>query len=133
MTSIPANRSDDGGTGTLVVAEGKRRDLLELSIAYALILLAVWTPQPWQRLFYWAALTWVILTTGFSFEGWSATGLRISGLRRSLWVVGLALMMAAVAIGVASRVHTLHLPGYPPCSSSDTGPMRFGPFCRSFY
>ncbi len=33
------------------VASG-RRDVVELVIGYALILLVIWTPRPWQRLFY---------------------------------------------------------------------------------
>jgi len=113
MDLIPVNRSANSGTGNLVAAECKRRDLLELSIGYGLILLAVWTPQPWQRVFYWAGLTWVLLATGFSFDGWSAMGLRIAGSLRSLWVIGLALMLAAAAVCVAGRLHTLHLPEYP--------------------
>lgn len=120
MTLIPVNRSGipvdrlaDGGTGSTVTPECKRRDQLELSIGYGLILLAVWTPQPWQRFFYWAGLTWVLLATGFSFEGWSAMGLRISGSLRSLWVVGLALVLAAAAASVAVRLQTLNMPDYP--------------------
>jgi hypothetical protein len=106
-------RPAKGDTGSLAAAEGKRRDLLELSIGYTLILLACWTPQPWQRQFYWAALTWVVLTTAFSFDGLGAMGLRISGSLRSLWVVGLAIAVAAVAVSVAGRIHTLHVPDYP--------------------
>ena len=41
-------------------------------------------------------LAWVLLAIGFSFDGLSAMGLRISGSLRSLWVVGLAMMLAAV-------------------------------------
>ncbi len=111
-TLIPANGSSDSDTG-LVGAERKRQDLLELSIGYGLILLAVWTPQPWQRLFYWAALAWVLLATGVSFDGWRAMGFRVSGPLRSLWVVGVALVLAAVAVSVAGSLHTLHLPEYP--------------------
>ncbi len=108
--SIPVHRNS---SEALVATECKRRDLLELSIGYGLILFAVWTPQPWQSLFYWAGLAWVVLATGFSFDGRSAMGMRLSGSMRSLWVVGLALVLAAVAVCVADRLHTLHLPGYP--------------------
>jgi membrane protease YdiL (CAAX protease family) len=60
-----------------------------------------------------AALAWVFIVTVVSFDGWSALGLRLSGTLRSLWVVGLALLLAAAAVSVAARLHTLHLPPTP--------------------
>ena len=39
------------------------RDLVEFGVAYALILAAIWTLNPWQRFFYWAAIAWVVVTT----------------------------------------------------------------------
>lgn len=108
-TLIPVNSSAD----CCMAADSKRCDLLELSIGYALILLACWTPQPWQRQFYWAGLTWVVLSTAFSFDGWSVMGFRPSSFLRSFWIVGLALVVAASAVWVASRLHTLHAPDYP--------------------
>lgn len=97
----------------LVPAERKRRDLLELFIAYGLVLLTLWTPQPWQRLFYLTALAWVACATWVSFDGWSAMGLRIPGSLRAFWVVGVALLLAALAAGLAGRFRTLQLPGDP--------------------
>ena len=64
------------GTATAVCAESRPRDLLELSIGYAMVLLAVWTPHPLQAVFYWTGLAWVALVTALSFDGWSAMGLR---------------------------------------------------------
>jgi membrane protease YdiL (CAAX protease family) len=113
MPFMPEDKSAAWGTG-IPVAEGRRRrDLLELSIGYGLILLALWIPRPWQRLPSLAALAWVVLVTFLSFDGWSAMGLRISGFLRSVWVVGVALLLAAAAVTVALRLHTLHLPGGP--------------------
>jgi membrane protease YdiL (CAAX protease family) len=100
----------DGSTAPTV---GVRRDLLELFIGYGLILLAIWTPQPMQRVFDWAALVWVLLVTGPGLEDWRAMGFRVSGSLRSLWVVGVALLLAAAAVSVAHQLHTLHLPGNP--------------------
>jgi hypothetical protein len=94
--------------------ECRRGDLLELCIGYGLILLAVWTPRPFQLLVNWMAFAWIMLATGFAFEDWSAMGLRISGSLRSLWVIALALVVAAVAIATAGRLHTLHMPGSLP-------------------
>jgi hypothetical protein len=104
--SVVSNGVDSG-----FVVEKRKRDLLELSVGYGLILFVIWAPNPWQRLLYWAALGWVVLTTCVSFEGRRAMGLRIGGLLRSLWVVGVALLMAGIAGVVANRIHTLHLPG----------------------
>jgi hypothetical protein len=97
----------------MVATDARRGDLLELAIGYGLVLLACWTPQPWQKEFYWAGLTWVALSTVRSFDGWSAMGFRVTGFLRSFWIVGLALAVAAIAVLVASRLHTLHAPNYP--------------------
>jgi membrane protease YdiL (CAAX protease family) len=99
--------------GSPLAAGRERHDLRELSIGYGLILLAVWTPHPWQWPVNLAALAWVFIATVVSSDGWSALGLRLSGTLRSLWVVGLALLLAAAAVSVAGRLHTLHLPGTP--------------------
>jgi hypothetical protein len=88
----------------------KRRDFLELAIGYGLILLAIWTNNPLQRWFYGASLLWVLLVTGISFDGWKAMGFHLSGLWRSLWVVGIALLAAAAAMELARRFHTLNEP-----------------------
>ena len=96
-----------------VAAGGERQALLELSIGYGLIVVAVWTPHPWQWPVNFAALAWVFMASGNSFEGWSAMGLPHSGSLRSLWVVGLALLLAAAAASVADRLHTLHSPETP--------------------
>jgi membrane protease YdiL (CAAX protease family) len=97
----------------LILARGNQKDLVALSIGYGLILLAVWTPQPWQRLFSGAALVWIMLVTWISFETWTELGLHISGSLRALWVVGLALVLAAAAATLAGSLYTLHLPGSP--------------------
>jgi hypothetical protein len=110
---MPVDNSATCGTRSPIAAGGKQRNLLELSIGYGLILLAVWTPQPWQRVFSGAALAWIMLVVGLSFEGWTEMGLHISGSLRALWVVGLALVLAVAASTLAGRLHTLHLPGGP--------------------
>ncbi len=116
-----------------VAAGRERHDLRELSIGYGLILLAVWTPRPLQWPVNLAALAWVFIATVVSFDGWSALGLRLSGTLRSLWVVGLALLLAAAAVSVADQTPHPASPGYPHAvGPSATGAIRFGPFCRSF-
>jgi hypothetical protein len=104
-------KSDVSGTESPGAARrSRKRDFIELSVAYALLLLVLWTPLPWQRLFYWSTLAWVLLTTCISFDGWKAMGFHISGLLRSLWIVGAALLAASVTIAFAVKLHTLHSP-----------------------
>ncbi len=94
-------------------AKRRRRDLLELGVAYGLILVALWTPRPWQLVCDWTALAWVVASTILSFDGWTVMGLRERGFARSLWVAGVALLLAAVAVAASARLHTLHAPGAP--------------------
>lgn len=49
----------------------------------------------------------------FSFDGLQAMGLRRNNFLRSLWVPGAALAVSAVAVSVALRLHTLHIPDSP--------------------
>jgi hypothetical protein len=85
-----------------------QRDLLELSVGYGLILATIWTANPTQRVLYWLAFAWIVATTWARGEGWTALGLGRKGLLPSLWIVGVALLLSAAAIVIASRTHTLH-------------------------
>ncbi len=113
MGSTPEDHLKLSGGGNASGVDRKRRDRIELSVTYGLILLAVWTPLPWQRYISLAALAWVLLATWLSFDGWSAMGFRVAGFRRSLWVDGAALLVAAAAVLVAYRLRTLHSPANP--------------------
>jgi hypothetical protein len=77
-------------------------------VGYGLILATIWTANPIQRVLYWLAFAWIIATTWARREGWTAIGLGRKGLLQSLWVVGVALVLSAGAIFIASRTHTLH-------------------------
>ena len=94
----------------LACSPGRRRDLLELAIGYGLILIVLWTPRYLQRPLYLLALGWILVATILSFDGWTTTGLRPSRPGRSLWVLGPAFLLAAVAIVFALKLRTLHLP-----------------------
>lgn len=94
----------------------KRRDLVELSIGYGLILLVIWTPRPLQTALYYVAIVVLSAILWISFNGWASMGLHRTNFLRSLWIVGVALVMAAVAVAVALRMGTLHVP---------KGPVRF--------
>jgi len=86
----------------------RRRAILELALAYALILLVIWTPNPWQRIFYIAAVIVLAAILTFSFEGCTRLGLRRTNLLRSLWIAVLALLLAAALVLIAAHEHTLH-------------------------
>jgi membrane protease YdiL (CAAX protease family) len=89
---------------------GGVRDLAEILIAYALIMMVIWTPRAAQRLLWWVAAAGVLAIICLSFEGWAAVGMRRANLLRSLWIVGAALALSAAAMLVAARLGTLHLP-----------------------
>jgi membrane protease YdiL (CAAX protease family) len=94
----------------------KRRkawDYIELSFGFSLILAVIWTPRPLQRWFYFGAIAWFALSIVISFPGWKAMGCHIAGFWRSLWVVGVAVVMAVTATLLASNLHTLHHPDAP--------------------
>ena len=91
----------------------KRRDLAELSIGYALILIVLWTPRPWQKPLYCVAAVFLAAVLSISFTSWKRMGLCTANLARSSWVVGAALLGSAIAILIAAQMHTLQWPGGP--------------------
>ncbi|MFZ0747136.1 MAG: CPBP family intramembrane glutamic endopeptidase [Terracidiphilus sp.] len=88
----------------------RARDICDVLIGYGLILLAIWTPRPEQRWFYWAAVAWFVVSIASSHPVRKELGFHIAGFWRSLWVVGVAAMLAAGATVLASDLHTLHHP-----------------------
>jgi hypothetical protein len=79
-------------------------------VCYGLILATIWTPRPQQAWLWGGSAAWIALSTWWSFPGWAALGFRRGGLLRSLWVVVAAAFIAAGAMTVAARMHTLHTP-----------------------
>src|ERR1700723_4385607 len=106
---MPVDKSTARGIEIQGPRRRRRRDLLELGVGYGLILVALWPPRQWQRLPSLAALIWIVLVTFLSFDGWSAMGLRVSRFLGSVWVVGVALVLAAAAALLAWRLPTPHL------------------------
>jgi membrane protease YdiL (CAAX protease family) len=86
------------------------RDWLEIIVAYALILAVEWTSRPWQRFMWLLAASTIAVMMWRSFDGRKAIGLHTANFRRSLWIVGAALILAGAAIVVAIKLHTLGLP-----------------------
>lgn len=92
-------------------SRSRRRELAEIGIAYALILMVIWTPRPWQRSLWLVAVFGVAILIASSWPGFRAMGLRAGNFFRSLWVVGVALGFAAVAVAISARLHALRNPG----------------------
>ena len=90
------------------VAKLKSRDFAEVAVGYGLVLFAVWTPDPLQRYLFWITLVWIVAATVISRPDASTLGLWPSGMRRSLWVAGVAALGAVIAVCIAWELHTLH-------------------------
>jgi hypothetical protein len=86
------------------------RPLFELAIGYGLILATIWSPRPFQRWLYLAAVLWMCATIALSFPGWAAMGFRRRGLAASMWVVLAALVVSIGAVIVAIHLDTLRHP-----------------------
>jgi membrane protease YdiL (CAAX protease family) len=110
---MAGNNSSIPGRTISVVARNRRRDIIELAVAYGLILLVIWTPRPWQRILWWVAAAAVVAIASASFEGLQAMGLRRENFFRSLWIVGASLLLSAVAVVLAVWLRTLHVPATP--------------------
>src|ERR1700722_2891181 len=90
------------------ISESKRRGAAELAIGYVLVLLAEWLPNSAaQRFLFWFTLAWVIITTILAKPNARTLGLRPSNAR-SVWIVPAIVLLGAVAIWMASQLHTLH-------------------------
>jgi hypothetical protein len=89
------------------------RDIIELGIGFALIMVAVWTPLPVQRIIFWLAFSWIVSATLLARNGRDNLGLAFSGWHRSLWIVGIATALAATDLLISFSYSTLH-PLYGP-------------------
>jgi hypothetical protein len=95
-----------------------RRDLYELCIGYILILVTVWTPNPYQRPMFWISFAVVV---GFCLGGrlrGEPLGLGLRGFLPSAWIIVTAICLSLLGIYISKLVHTLHYP---------YGHMIFGP------
>lgn len=84
------------------------RDLLELGLVFALIMIALWCHPVAQKLIGILTFFVVVALTLRSQATAASLGLRLAGIRRSLWIICAALLSAALVIWSASRMHTLH-------------------------
>ncbi|HTW48089.1 MAG TPA: CPBP family intramembrane glutamic endopeptidase [Acidobacteriaceae bacterium] len=91
----------------------RTRDWAELWIGYGLILVVVWTPNPWQRVLYWTAVAFIAVTAWLRRRETQPNGFGLKGLVASLWIIPGAVAAVFAAIDVAGHLHTLH-PLYGP-------------------
>lgn len=91
----------------------RRRDIVEIAVAYGLILVVIWTPRPLQQFLWWIAVAVIAVLITASFQGWNAAGLRGKNFLRSLWVVGAALALSAITVAISAHLHTLRSLGGP--------------------
>src|SRR3984885_13528419 len=103
MSSSTASALDFSGPERPGAAGGRRRTLLGLVVGYGRFRVVIWTPAPLRSVLYFVALGWIGYTTWSSFSGWDAMGVRVAGFVRSMWVVGVALCLAAGAVVFALR------------------------------
>ena len=88
----------------------RRKVLVEFAISYALILLVIWTPRPWQKVLWWFAAAAVLVIAALAMDGLKNLGLSTTNFLRSLWVTAAALVLSAAAILIAMQLGTLRLP-----------------------
>lgn len=84
------------------------RAFVELSIGFALILLALWSDKFWQLLLGSGVFLWILFATLSTRPGAAELGLRISGMRRSLWIVAVATIATAGGVWISIRMHAFH-------------------------
>ena len=96
------------------------RTALEILVGYGLILATIWSVPPGRAFFGCMAAIWALAVLFPEARAGSSFGLRLGGIRESLWAVGLALSALAIAILCAWTFGTLHYRPvarpYPPFS-----------------
>jgi hypothetical protein len=88
----------------------QRREIVEIALAYGLILLVIWTPPPLQKFLWYTAAAVITVLVALRFEGWKAAGFRWTNLLRASWVIAAALAVGAAVLIAAAQFHTLRLP-----------------------
>lgn len=86
----------------------RNREIAELAIGYALIVVTVWTRNPEQRIFYWSAFAWIATTGWLSRNRSRPIGLGFHDLKRSLWIIPAAILLFLIGLGAAAWAHSLH-------------------------
>jgi hypothetical protein len=123
MANTPASIAITGNSlwTSLLNERTRRRALIELAIAYALILSVIWSPRPAQRVLWVIAVVGVAGMMARSWPGPDAIGLRSTNFWRTMWVPTAAFAIAVTAVAVSIHLHGLRLPTPPPIGTSSSG------------
>jgi len=87
----------------------RKRALVELAIAYLLIMSVIWSPRPAQRVLWMIAVAGVATMMARTWDGHRAIGLRRKNFWRAIWVPFAALTIAAAALELSVHFHTFRL------------------------
>jgi len=91
---------------------GKTTAVIELVIAYGLIEAALWTEGAARTIWFWVAAAWIIGVNLYRYRSPREMGLGFAGIRRSLWILAAALVIAGVVLTLgrfAGSLHPLHM------------------------
>ncbi len=86
----------------------RSREFVEVAVGFVLVILALWSSRPAQLLLGSAAFFWMVVVTIRKQPDAAQLGLRVSGMRRTLWIVGLAAIAAVAGVWISVRLHTFH-------------------------
>ncbi|MFZ0808353.1 MAG: CPBP family intramembrane glutamic endopeptidase [Candidatus Sulfotelmatobacter sp.] len=84
------------------------RDLGELTLGFAAIILVLWLPTREQLIFGPIALLAPLVVTLFRYPGRQELGLTARGFLRSLWILPASIALTVVSVLVAQRFGTFH-------------------------
>jgi membrane protease YdiL (CAAX protease family) len=108
---------EDGATFARVrcaaAVSDQRRDVIELTLTYGMILAVIWTPRPWSDLLFAVVGLCIAAILVSNFRSLDEIGLRRGYPPPSLWATAAAASAAAISIAVAFALHTFHLPSTP--------------------
>jgi hypothetical protein len=97
--------------------DGRRWGLVEIAVAYILILITLWSARPSREYVGWMAVIWltIVLIADLS-KGMRAVrgfGLGLRGLRESLWALGLAFSLVGLLVLCSVELGTWHFQYIP--------------------
>jgi hypothetical protein len=84
------------------------RDVIELALAYGLIVFVLWMPELPQRLLSPVALVVTLAIVLARRPSWNDLGMRWRGLVPSFWILPAAIVLSVTSLLVARRIGTLH-------------------------
>ena len=90
------------------VHPSRTRDLVELILGYGAVVGVIWMPEHLQRIFSPIVLLFTLLVVLLRRQSREELGLGLRGLVPSLWILPVAIALAALSMFVAAKIGTLH-------------------------